>query len=296
MWVSLSVLLSISSGWAGEWRTAPLNPEYIEYVQDVEAKSGAMNTLPEWNSTGCTPFPVDLSHVDGRDVLSTAKRALIFPRSYDLRSLGYITPVRDQNPYGTCWSFGAMGSWESNMRKTTGTVCDLSEWHLAYFAYVDEEADLPAFTARSPQFGADPIFDQGGNILKSTAILARWTGAVAEKDRPYQNDTGWPESARPLASDPPSFRLEDSLFLGSNFDSDTVKAAIMDYGAVTFRVVWDSSSYNRLTYSYYNPNMTGGGHALVIVGWDDDYPASSFTHDPGTNGAWIVKNSWGTDW
>ncbi len=36
-------------------------------------------------------------------------------------------------------------------------------------------------------------------------------------------------------------------------------------------------------------------HAMTIVGYDDDYPASNFLegHQPEKNGAWLVKNSWG---
>lgn len=37
-------------------------------------------------------------------------------------------------------------------------------------------------------------------------------------------------------------------------------------------------------------------HELVIVGYDDNYAASNFKQNPGMNGAFIVKNSWGTGW
>ena len=34
----------------------------------------------------------------------------------------------------------------------------------------------------------------------------------------------------------------------------------------------------------------------LIVGWDDDFPASSFDRKPQSNGAWLVRNSWGKEW
>ena len=39
-------------------------------------------------------------------------------------------------------------------------------------------------------------------------------------------------------------------------------------------------------------------HAVCIVGWDDNYSKDNFMegHSPEKDGAWIVKNSWGTDW
>ena len=37
-------------------------------------------------------------------------------------------------------------------------------------------------------------------------------------------------------------------------------------------------------------------HAVTIIGWDDDYPKENFLaeHQPPANGAWLVKNSWGS--
>jgi hypothetical protein len=49
-------------------------------------------------------------------------------------------------------------------------------------------------------------------------------------------------------------------------------------------------------------NTGATGHFVTIVGWDDNYPATNFVEPPvdvkghHLNGAWIVKNSWGTDW
>ena len=39
-------------------------------------------------------------------------------------------------------------------------------------------------------------------------------------------------------------------------------------------------------------------HAVIIVGYDDTYPASNFMegHEPPADGAWIIRNSWGTNY
>ena len=39
-----------------------------------------------------------------------------------------------------------------------------------------------------------------------------------------------------------------------------------------------------------------GGHAVTIVGWDDNYDRNKFTTQPPDNGAFIAKNSWNTSW
>ena len=48
------------------------------------------------------------------------------------------------------------------------------------------------------------------------------------------------------------------------------------------------------TYAHYTYEDKGTNHMICIVGWDDEYPASSFLdgHQPPADGAWLVKNSW----
>lgn len=278
---------------------APLNPEFRELLrlQSASVHETAYFSF-ENRLLGERPSPLDLSHVRAPERLGISTRSAALPPQFDLRDHGALQPIRDQAPYGTCWAFGAFASLESTLRKSGAGDFDLSEWHLAYFAYVDESEAFPAFTAASadPEFGLDPIFDQGGNNWKAAAILARWTGAVSESDRPYQNVSPWPESSKPLSSDPPAMRLKHVHHLGAAFDSATIKHTVMTQGSVRIRVVWKNDAYNPETFAFFNPEKDGGGHAVNIIGWDDGYPAGNFSADPGRDGAWIMQNSWGTEW
>jgi hypothetical protein len=50
-------------------------------------------------------------------------------------------------------------------------------------------------------------------------------------------------------------------------------------------------------WAHYTYEDMGTSHMICIVGWDDDYSASNFLegHQPPENGAWLVKNSWGSE-
>lgn len=51
------------------------------------------------------------------------------------------------------------------------------------------------------------------------------------------------------------------------------------------------------TTTHNNPNTRNGGHAVTIVGWDDNYSLEKFSPvKPSKNGAWLVQNSWGSSW
>ena len=51
-------------------------------------------------------------------------------------------------------------------------------------------------------------------------------------------------------------------------------------------------------FAQYTYEIAGANHAVTVVGWDDNFPAENWPEDrrPPADGAWIVKNSWGTDW
>jgi hypothetical protein len=104
-----------------------------------------------------------------------------------------------------------------------------------------------------------------------------------------------------------------------------MKAAIVSTGAVYTSIYWDYNALdnpvsgynyydNTCTYPYGHYNSgTGaeddgctcvdttdgcGGHAVAIVGWDDNYAASHFKTgtQPSGPGAFLVRNSWGSTW
>lgn len=53
---------------------------------------------------------------------------------------------------------------------------------------------------------------------------------------------------------------------------------------------------NTDTWTHYTYDSQQSNHAVTIVGWDDDYSRTNFLegHQPPYDGAWIVKNSWGS--
>ena len=66
--------------------------------------------------------------------------------------------------------------------------------------------------------------------------------------------------------------------------------------APTSRWAGTTRRYKASTASYYYNGTSGTNHEVLIVGWDDNYAASNFATAPAGNGAFIVKNSWGTSW
>lgn len=64
-------------------------------------------------------------------------RETAFPSSYDSRKEGLVTPVKNQNPFGTCWAFGMAAIMETSLLAQNKGVYDLSEEHLSYFSPTD---------------------------------------------------------------------------------------------------------------------------------------------------------------
>ena len=240
-----------------------------------------------------------------------ATRATL-PSSYDSRDYGYITSVKNQNPYGTCWTFGTMAPIEAYMikhgiiNKATGaaatTSMDLSEYHLAWFTYTnayDAEGMLTGDkTVAKTDSSASSYLDRGGNYALATYTLMRWEGAASESTSAlaYSNaSTSGLNSQYAYAYN--VAHVTDATWINVS-DQDAVKQAIMEYGAGTISYYHSDSYLNTSTYAYYYNAGTSSNHAVTVVGWDDNYAVSNFKSGkrPSNPGAWIIKNSWASSW
>ena len=56
----------------------------------------------------------------------------------------------------------------------------------------------------------------------------------------------------------------------------------------------DTSVANSETAAIYNDAKGQPNHQIQVVGWDDNYPKENFLKEAPGNGAWLIKNSWGS--
>ena len=210
-----------------------------------------------------------------------------YPPKFDIRTKEIAIDLSDQGSSNLCWSFAMVSAIEIGYMLKTSEKIDLSETHFAY-----------SLSSQVSKKGFNRGVDAAGSFKMGIAYLTRWEGPVLQSVDPYTGDF----EKRTEESNMRDNTLHVQGFQNVSNSYNDVKNAVLEYGsAVTsiyipsnFSIKTTSSVYNAKTYGYYNDNNSNiYNHAVLIVGWDNDYPASNFTSHPPINGAWIVRNSWG---
>ena len=234
---------------------------------------------------------------EGNSAAAASESSTDLPASYDMRTAGLTTSVKNQGSNGICWSFAAMASLESTLIAKQPDI-DLSEWSMAFYTF-------------SPLLGyekgeKDP-FKTAGSVNTAAPMLTSWYAPVPQADFP-DNDltnksldlTGEELRARAVC------HVSDvEIFLN---DRDTpvtedmiraVKETVLGGNAVSVIYYNSQNGVNAEYNSFYNPDYKAASatasmyHAVTIVGWDDDFSAMKFRNSPPRNGAFLCKNSWG---
>lgn len=264
---------------------------------------------------------------------SKRKEATSVPSSYDLRNYNQVTSVRDQGITGSCWAFAALKAMESNSilnGLNTVDTADYSESHLSWYTYnpiTDTNSSmygdgntLTGITPPSNIFYPSGVsrtlnaYDAGGSALSAIFTLATWSGAESESAAPFTADTLSDEQQmiNTMKSNGESLRYDSYAHLQNadcldNSSRDTIKKAIMNQGALNVSLYYDSVGFETGTNSgksYYQTKLTGkkaiqaANHCVTLIGWDDSYSKNNFNAGsrPSSNGAWLIANSYGSDY
>ncbi len=239
---------------------APLNPDFIAWQEKQRDRQLGLVSEEDMPS-GIIPSPFDDSYL--RRAKPSIKLFTDLPGQYDLRSYGYVTPVKDQGNCGACWAFATCSSLESCLLKKYGETWDFSENHLKNYT------------------GFDGLGCDGGRWEWSTAYLTRWSGPVLEDDDPFYDYDDYPSPGGPTKK----YVVSVLKFVAE----EDIKNAVMTYGALLTNMTWDRDFYNSSTHTYYYTGDENVNHSVAIIGWDDN----KYVQGAPQRGAWLVKNSWG---
>jgi C1A family cysteine protease len=172
----------------------------------------------------------------------------------------WITNIKDQGQCESCWVFSAVGVVEAMTR------IEHAIWSLRSEGDVHDGLKASCAQTGSP----------------TTAFDWMKTNGVADPGCwPYEttNETYAPTADR----DGRTVKLTDYVTL-SNIDDQ--KAWIDNVGPLSacFTVYWDFDGYSSGVYTANTSTGVRGGHCIVIVGYDD------------SKQAWLMRNSWSTNW
>lgn len=224
---------------------------------------------------------------DYEEVGSTLEPTGTLPQEYSSVENVYTTPVRRQI-YNTCWAYASTAVSESLALKNQRISPQLSTMHMNYWGCKKSNGNG---WQRSETSAGYPYIALG--YLTSFGCV---TETLFNENKTLSDYVAAQDSIYP-------YRLVDSAVYLKTDDLDTVKTAILNYGGVVGNFHYSAAGLNTDTWSYCF--LTEGlktnqlnGHAVELVGWSDTYSADNFTdeHRPSSPGAWLCKNSWGTNW
>ncbi len=214
--------------------------------------------------------------------------------------------TRNQNPYGSCWAFASLGLAEFDLINdgNADSSIDLSELQLIYFLFNSVTDPLGGTEGDSAYYYNDntsiSYLDYGGNYEMASRRLSQWIGAIPEAEVPYSNASIVLSNGldSKYAYNYNVAHLRNVYRISLRHNADDVKQQIMEHGAVGVMYYHDDFNLSEASdgtgYNYYDTAASGGGHAVMIVGWDDTYSRNNFAwNQPDNDGAWLIRNSWG---
>ncbi|MGO9315147.1 MAG: C1 family peptidase [Syntrophobacteraceae bacterium] len=277
-----AILLTVPS-LCGAIDFQPLHPDTAAKIQalkeEVKAKGGTYEveysaaTDRELSQLTGLKVPAGWNKSDAPSVPMLDATVQTLPSSFSWMSNG-VTPIKDQVNCGSCWAFSTVGPLESQILLQGGGTVDLSEQYLL-------SCNLSGYNCNGGWFAHDYHMDESGRDNNGP-------GAVLNAADPY---TGTDAACRSTYDHP--YRLTSWAYIGSESavpSTDAIKQAIYTYGPVSVAVC-AQTRFQNYSGGIFNTSESCGSdpinHAVVLVGWNDN---------GGTDGYWILRNSWGTSW
>lgn len=222
-------------------------------------------------------------------------RSSQMPVTYSSIDKGYVTSVKNQNPYGNCWAYAACSVAESYLIKhgIADKNIDLSEAHLNYYMYHNQGDNYENTDNDQTNVVGQYSFMNVGADPKMLQLAMSNFGLASESNYPISNIEEMQGSKENQNNTQYVMTNSNLLCQQAKGNEELIKQAILDNGSV-LACYYDAAGVIKGESYYNSQEINSFNHAISIVGWDDNYDANKFRTVPSRNGAWLIKNSWGT--
>ena len=208
------------------------------------------------------------------------------PSDFSSKKLGFVTPIKSQQ-YNDCWAVAGTEGFETKLLKLGYPVTEMSHDH----------ANASSTTQTNGK-GWQRKYRDGGFTNIYPGYLTSWQGGAEIADV-GKIDFSKNIHGDDMTADKTKYGTTKLRYL-DGVDSNEIKQAIMDNGAVTASYATTNNCFNNAGTTYFMPQSYDGdytGHTISIVGWNDNFNKYKFANNTGVlpqnNGAWLVRNSWG---
>ena len=291
--------------------TPYLNPDYDNYLSLTDTEKEKVDLVPDI-------YVIDYSAIDSTD-------STTYPSKYNLSNVdnkNYLTPINNQGKSGLCWVFASVEQAESYlMVKNNENYSETSQ------RFSIRQMDYATSTNGINNYDNENGFRQlteGGNFYMSSLIMSY--GLSLTDYTEFNELTDKKELADVLNFKNSNYVLKESIVV-PQITKDTSEESKQSYtNLVKENIIKNGGAYVATgspqgkcgfknidgTYALVDADNCVGnsGHAMQIIGWDDDYEYSYCSsgsehlsvNDSGScttgtltkgKGAWILRNSWG---
>lgn len=205
------------------------------------------------------------------------------PTSFSSVDYNVVNPPKDQR-YNDCWIYSSLSVLETKLLKSGFTANNFSAEHMNLWA-----------TTKSNGKGWLRSITSDGYAFTALGYLSSWQGGIEQSDFESFADEYNPDTD---LSSLVNYGATAIKYL-DNCSREEIKQEIMDNGSIYAAYSHSTFYENSDRTAYFCPKGSpkATGHAIAIVGWDDDFAKENFKTAngilPENNGAWLVKNSWG---
>lgn len=286
-----------------------LNPEYISYLSLSSEEKKEIEVIPQ-------TYIVEYEYTD---------KVESFPSSYDLRDVGgktFISPMKNQSTLGICWAFAASEQAESYLLKEKGKTYEENPI-LFSPRQIDYATSYGGIIGYDNEFGYRDLAS-GGNFILASQVMANGVSLYNEETFPFSLDTNSKPLHEVLNYSYSNYELNSSIVMPQLLDVSE-NEVVNNYVSSIKNIVYNNggaiistqdpegtcattNTDNTLIIRADANCATTIAHDMQIIGWDDNYEYTycnknsyhgkynSFcSQTVSGTGAWLVRNSWGTD-